>query len=125
MSLSAEPEGEKESRSLLTSIVLLQDLDLMIREAQDPVASQEAVKLGFRVDGLEQLMTAREEIAKTIDRRAMSLYKVAAGRYQGRAVVPVKNRVCLGCSALQPTGFGSAAIRLGTCQSCGRILYPL
>ena len=125
MSLSAEAGGEKGVRSLLTTIVLLQDLDLMIREAQDPKASEEATRLGFRFDGLEQLVAAREEIAKTLDRRAMNLYKVAAGRYQGRAVVPVKDRICLGCSAMQPTGFETDAARLGTCQSCGRILYPI
>ena len=125
MSLSAEAGGEKGARSVLTTIVLLQDLDLMIREAQDPKASEEGTRLGFRFDGLEQLVAAREEIAKTLDRRAMSLYKVAAGRYQGRAVVPVKDRICLGCSAMQPTGFEAGAERLGTCQSCGRILYPI
>ena len=53
------------------------------------------------------------------------LYKVAAGRYQGRAVVPVKDRTCLGCSAVQPTGFEADPQRLLTCQSCGRILYPV
>jgi predicted nucleic acid-binding Zn-ribbon protein len=125
VSLSAEAGGEKHARSVLTTIVLLQDLDLMIREAQDPKASQEVERLGFRFDGLEKLVAARDEIASTLDRRAMSLYKVAAGRYQGRAVVPVKDRVCLGCSAMQPTGFETDADRLATCQSCGRILYPL
>ena len=125
MSLSAEPGGEKHARSVLTTIVLLQDLDLMIREAQDPKSSQEVERLGFRFDGLDKLVAARDEIASTLDRRAMSLYKVAAGRYQGRAVVPVKDRICLGCSAMQPTGFETDADRLATCQSCGRILYPL
>ena len=125
MSLSAEAGGEKGARALLTAIVLLQDLDLMIREAQDPAASEEVARLGFRVDGMEQLLAAREEMARTIDRRALSLYKVAAGRYQGRAVVPLKDRVCLGCSAVQPTGFETDMARLATCQSCGRILYPL
>lgn len=125
MSLSAESEGESRARGVLTTIVLLQDLDLMIREAQDPKASEEVARLGFRFDGLEKLQAARDEIAGTLDRRVMSLYKVAAGRYQGRAVVPVKDRVCLGCSALQPTGFETGAERLTTCQSCGRILYPI
>jgi predicted nucleic acid-binding Zn-ribbon protein len=103
----------------------LQDLDLMIREARDPEESEAASRLGFRVDGLAALEAAREEIARGLERRVLRLYEVAAGRYQGRAVVPVRDRVCLGCSALQPTGFGGDSERVATCQSCGRILYPV
>ena len=50
---------------------------------------------------------------------------VAAGRYAGRGVVPVKDRICLGCWAMQPTGFEGHTDRIATCQSCGRILYPV
>ncbi len=125
MSPSVDAAGAPGARGVLTAIVLLQDLDLMIREARDPAQSEAVARLGFQVDGLEQLVEAREALARTIDRRVLSLYRVAAGRYQGRAVVPVKDRVCLGCSALQPTGFEADPERVLTCQSCGRILYPL
>ena len=119
------PDTADRQRSVLTALVMLQDMDLMIRDATDPAQSKAVEGMGFRVDGMAQLLAAREEIAQSIDRRALSLYKVAAGRYQGRAVVPVKDRTCLGCSAVQPTGFEADTQRLLTCQSCGRILYPV
>jgi predicted nucleic acid-binding Zn-ribbon protein len=115
----------KTVRTALTTLVLLQDLDLMIRDASDPEQAEEVSRMGFKVEGLETLKKAREELASSVEPRILRLYQVAAGRYAGRAVVPVKERVCLGCWAMQPTGFEAHLDRLATCQSCGRILYPL
>lgn len=121
---SRDEKATRPALGALTAIVLLQDLDLMIREARDPAQSEAAGRLGFGVTGLAGLEAARDEMARGLERRILRLYEVAAGRYQGRAVVPVKDRVCLGCSALQPTSFGSELERVASCQSCGRILYP-
>ena len=112
-------------RSVLTTLVLLQDLELMIRDADDPAQTKEATRLGFNFEGLPGLRSARDELAGSLEPRVLKIYRVAASRYAGRAVVPVKDRICLGCSAMQPTGFEAAAHRIVSCQSCGRILYPL
>ena len=87
--------------------------------------AEEVSRMGFKVEGLDGLKAAREELAATLEPRVIRQYQTAAGRYAGRAVVPVKDRVCLGCWAMQPTGFEALADRIATCQSCGRILYPV
>lgn len=125
MTPSPEKTETKTKRSALTTLVLLQDLDLMIREANDPEQTEEANRMGFGVEGLPGLQTVREELAGTLERRTLNLYQVASKRYGGRAVVPVKDRTCLGCWAMQPTGFETRFNRVILCQSCGRILYPL
>jgi len=100
-------------------------MDLMIRDATDPEQAKEVSRLGFKVEGLDALKAAREKLAASIEPRVLRLYKLAASRYAGRALVPVKDRICLGCWAMQPTGFEAHLDRLATCQSCGRILYPV
>lgn len=122
---SPDQSTAKTARAVLTNLVLLQDLDLMIRDAEDPQQTEEVNKMGFKVEGLKSLRAARDELAESIEPRVLRLYTVASSRYIGRAVVPLKDRVCLGCWALQPTGFGTNTSRVATCQSCGRILYPL
>lgn len=125
MTPSRDKTTAKSERSALTTLVLLQDLDLMIRDASDPEQAEEVSRMGFKVEGLDGLKAARQELAATVEPRTLRLYEVAAGRYAGRAVVPVKERVCLGCWAMQPTGFEGHTDRITTCQSCGRILYPV
>lgn len=109
----------------LTTLVLLQDLDQMIREASDPKQAEAVNQMGFPTGGVEGLKAAREEMTSRLDRRTLRLYEAAARRYGGRAVVPVRNRTCLGCSALLPTGRATNPAQVATCQSCGRILYPV
>jgi predicted nucleic acid-binding Zn-ribbon protein len=110
---------------VLTALVKLQDLDLMIREATDPRQADEVSKLGFQMGGLEQLRAARAALAAGVEPRFLRPYDAAVRRYGGRALVPVVNRTCLGCSAVLPTGRSADPQRLTCCQSCGRILYPL
>jgi predicted nucleic acid-binding Zn-ribbon protein len=112
-------------RDVLTALVLLQDLDLMIRDATDPHQADAVAKMGFKTEGVEQLRTARSVLAAQVDPRLLRLYEAAARRYGGRALVPVANRTCVGCSAVLPTGLTPDPRRVTNCQSCGRILYPL
>jgi predicted nucleic acid-binding Zn-ribbon protein len=109
----------------LAALVLLQDLDRMIHDAADPLHSEEVSRMGFRVEGLPELRAAREEVAAGLDRSALRLYDAVAKRYAGTTVVPVRNRTCLGCSAVQPRSFVPDRGKPSTCQSCGRILVPL
>jgi predicted nucleic acid-binding Zn-ribbon protein len=124
-SAASAPAAAAPTRDELTSLVLLQDLDLMIREAIDPAQADAVGKLGFKTEGVAQLRAAREAVAAQVEPRILRLYEAASKRYGGRAIVPVTNRTCLGCSGLLPTGRIPDATRLVSCQSCGRILYPL
>lgn len=128
----AEPGAENAGpvvgglpRDPLTTLVLLQDLDLLLRDASDPQQAEEAGKLGFKMEGILGLRAERDALAASLDPRVLRQYEAAAKRYGGRAIVVMKNRNCLGCSGLLPTGAHLQADRILSCQSCGRILYPL
>src|SRR5580765_3305725 len=100
------PEAAGETvapRDSLSILVLLQDLDLLLREATDPKQAEESARMGFKHEGLEELRSAREHLAATLDARVLRQYEAASKRYAGRAIVPMKNRTCLGCSGLLPT----------------------
>jgi predicted nucleic acid-binding Zn-ribbon protein len=113
------------ARDVLTALVKLQDLDLMIREATDPHQADAVSKMGFKTEGVGLLHAARQALASEVEPRLLRIYDAAARRYGGRALVPVTNRTCLGCSAVLPTGLIPDPKRITSCQSCGRILYPL
>jgi hypothetical protein len=106
-------------------IVMLHDIDLMLSEASDPASQARLRKLGLATPGIARLTHSRAGLAAAIDRRWMLHYDRAHRRY-GRAVVAVRDRVCLGCFVTLPTsaqpslGEGGA---MGVCESCGRILY--
>ncbi len=113
-----------EGRSPLAAVVLLSDLDALIREAQDEKARARLRKLGFSLDGLPRLLTARSRLAEATDRRWIYAYERVWQRY-GRGVAAVRERVCSGCFMTLPTiarpRVESSALQL--CESCGRILY--
>ena len=117
--------GPEPGRNPLTALVLLQDLDLLIRDATDPKQAAEVQRLGFRTEGIDGLKAARAQLAATLEPRTLRMYEQVARRFGGRAIVPVRNRTCLGCSGVLPTGRANDADRILACQSCGRILYPL
>ena len=102
-------------------LAALQDIDVMIRERK----SEE--DLGFNIEGLAALESARVKLAEGIDGRTLRMYERLAKRYD-RAVVPVIEHRCLGCSMTVPTakrklGGSGTATSLVTCESCGRILF--
>ena len=81
----------------LEQVIILQDLDLMIREMSDQKTADELRKIGFALDEAGRLQQARDEIASQIDRSILSAYERLMSKYP-RAVVPVKNGTCLACS---------------------------
>jgi predicted nucleic acid-binding Zn-ribbon protein len=102
-------------------LAALQDIDGMIRERK------KEEELGFRLEGLEQLEEARAKLAAAIDSRTLRLYARLAKRYD-RAVVPVVDHRCVGCSMAVPTskrrsGEDRRSRDIVTCESCGRILF--
>jgi predicted nucleic acid-binding Zn-ribbon protein len=112
-----------ETRGPLASIVLLSDLDLLIREAQDPRARARLRKFGFEIDGLPRLLAVRARLAETTDPRWVHVYERVRQRY-GRGVAAVRERVCSGCFVTLPTiARPREADSLQICESCGRLLY--
>lgn len=113
--------GMEEQVKLL---VALQDLDLMMREANDADTSSEMKQMGFKLDGMAALGQARENLAKRIRPQLLNRYERLAKSY-GRAVVPVTGNLCLGCFVTLPTSYPSLKSKDSflTCQNCGRILY--
>ena len=109
----------------LEKILMLQDLDLMINDLGDNDIASEEKKLGFAMDQLGALQKAREDLAIEIDGELIQHYDKLVGRYK-RAVVPVKNNVCLACFLKQPTQYSTQQMEnVRTCESCSRILYLL
>jgi predicted nucleic acid-binding Zn-ribbon protein len=109
----------------LETIIMLQELDLMIAEATDKQSSKQFSDMGFSVENLDRLQTARSELTRKVDRDNLRLYDRLSKRYSHR-VVPVQNSVCLGCFMAQPTQFSSDGnTKLRSCQSCSRILYSI
>ncbi|MCG8604971.1 hypothetical protein MJD09_08245 [bacterium] len=103
----------------LEFLVALQDLDMMIREVDD------VKSLGFDITGREKLHEAREELVKKISKPILHRYETLRQRYK-RAVVPVKDDVCLGCFMRIPTSLftrGRSDQDVNLCEGCGRVLY--
>lgn len=110
--------------SPMSAVVLLGDLDALIREVGNPACRARLRKLGFELEDSARLVAARGRVIEVMERRWMLAYERAFHRY-GRAVVPVRDRVCSGCFVTLPTVARprAAAQTLHVCQSCGRILY--
>jgi len=114
-------------RDKLDALFRLQDLDIMIREAQDPEFMVTEEALGAKLQNLEKLKMARSKLAEKINPRDLRLYERTARRF-AHAIVPVEDRTCLGCYMALPT----SAVSLRTdpesvriCENCGRLLYWL
>lgn len=107
-------------------LVLLQDIDLMIRELGNEKTAKEEKKLGFELKGIETLREARDQLASKIDGDLLRRYERIIVRFP-RAVVPMRDGVCFGCFVRQPahravTGqVDESAIE--SCNHCGRILF--
>jgi len=112
-------------RDKLDHLFRLQDLDIMIREAQDPETKSAEEKIGFRLSALDGLLAARARLAEKIHPADLRLYERIARRHS-HAIVPVDGRICLGCYMALPTSAVSLTTdpdHIRTCESCGRILY--
>ncbi len=105
----------------------LQDLEMMLREAEDATSKKREEDMGFDLRGLEKLKAARDKFRAQIDPRDLRVFDRIIKRHP-RAIVPVEDRICLGCYMALPTSVNPANAdqeRLLTCENCGRILYWL
>jgi len=105
-------------------LVALQDLEHMIKEAEDPQYVAHLKKLGLPVTGLEELRQAQEKLEEEIPPALLTRYRRLVDR-TGRAVVPVVAQACTGCFNAVPSSFTSSVNegRIMNCETCGRILF--
>jgi predicted nucleic acid-binding Zn-ribbon protein len=123
--LSETPRDRLKDK--LDHLFRLQDLDIMIREAQDPEMKSTEEKMGVRISALEKLLAARSRLAEKVPPADLRLYERIARRHS-HAIVPVEDRTCLGCHMALPTAavsLRSDPEHIRTCENCGRILYWL
>jgi C4-type zinc ribbon domain len=109
----------------LEALILLQDIDLMIREVRDPEISRHEARLGFSFGDVTGLVRDRDRLAKRLDERLLQTYERMSRRFT-RVVVPVEGSICQGCRISLPTstaGRSTNATTLENCENCGRILY--
>ena len=110
----------------LEALILLQDIDLMLREVRDPELAGQEARLGFEFADVSGLEKDRNKLARTIDERLLQTYERMSRRLV-RVVVPVERSICGGCRMSLPTaagrGYTSVSGTLENCENCGRILY--
>ena len=105
------------------TLLELHDLDLLLAEARHPAHGARLRKLGFEPSEPLALERLRARLLASIERRWVQHYVRALQRY-GRALVAMRDRVCLGCFVTLPTSAApGAGESLTLCESCGRILY--
>ena len=109
----------------ILKLVQLQDLELMIREAQDPARKGNEEALGFTMDNVGKLEAELQELRGQIDKQDLRTYDRIHRRFN-RVIVPAIGRICTGCFQEVPTSMTrniSEGGPLPTCESCGRVLY--
>jgi predicted nucleic acid-binding Zn-ribbon protein len=103
-------------------LVALQDLDHMIRDAEDAKHSAKMQEMGFPQDGILELKRARTEITEHVKPQLLNRYERVSKSLE-RTVVPVVHDLCTGCLTKVPTSFRYEKNAVVTCENCGRILY--
>lgn len=105
-------------------LVALQDLEEMIREAEDPTQRAKLEAMGFPVTGIEELHSALTALETQISPAMIGRYRRLRQR-TGRAIIPVVNNACTGCFTNIPPSFVSSVHhgKVINCESCGRMLY--
>jgi len=106
----------------LETLIMLQDLDLMIREMSDQTTAVHMSRIGFEVNAVDNLHGARVDLSRKINPDLLSTYNRLMEKHQ-RAIVPVRNNVCLGCFLKQPTKYNATDEKIRTCNHCNRFLY--
>lgn len=105
-------------------LVALQDLEVMLQEAEDPEERRKLEALGFPVTGIEELRKAQDKLEAQVRPAMLNRYRRLRSRV-GRAIVPVVDGNCTGCFTNIPSSFTSSvhAHKVINCENCGRMLY--
>jgi len=107
----------------LALLVSIQNLELQLRDAEDPEKSKEMESMGFPMD-IEKIRTEIGTLLDQVEPRHKGYYTRLKQRYDN-PVVPVWDGHCTGCFANVPTSFSSVLheSKVLSCESCGRILF--
>ena len=102
----------------------LSDFDQLGELAADPACRARMKSGGFVLPDEAAIARERQRMLAAADRRWVSLYERALGRY-GQGVTMVRDRVCQGCHVKLPVTAapppGESGLHL--CVGCGRLLY--
>jgi len=106
----------------LETLIMLQDLDLMMKEMTDSKTASQMSRIGFEVNAGENLAEARADLAGKVDPEMLVIYQRLMQRFQ-RAIVPVRNNICLACFVKLPTKYVATDEKIHRCNHCNRFLY--
>ncbi|MCP4145539.1 MAG: hypothetical protein GY752_09695 [bacterium] len=107
----------------LELLISIQNLELMLRDAEDADNSAEMETMGLKVD-TERIKADLEAQIQEIEPRERGYFNRIKSRVDN-PVVAVWDGHCTGCFAGVPTSFSSVANvnKVLHCESCGRILF--
>lgn len=108
----------------LPALLMLQEVDALIRDVADASWRKTEAALGFAVGPANKLRSERARLAACLSPDLLRRYEQLSSRHQ-RAVAPVRRGTCMGCFTVRPTVTATQGGRLETCERCGRILYRL
>jgi predicted nucleic acid-binding Zn-ribbon protein len=110
----------------LELLIMLHDVDLLLKESQDVDTSRTMKKIGFKMaKQAEKIREARQKLIEELDKETVTRYERLMTRYE-RAVAPVLNGICYGCYQVMPTALATDKNRnkeIRLCPNCGRFLY--
>ena len=108
----------------LPALLMLQELDALLRDLADRTWRENELALGFALGSGSKLRSERTRLAASLSPELLLRYEQVSRRYP-RPVAPVRRGACMGCYTMRPTITATEAGRLETCERCGRILYRL
>lgn len=110
----------------LELLIMLHDVDLLLKESHDAETSRQLKKIGFKMGKTtKKIEAARQRLLEGLDKDIVERYRRLMKRY-GRAVAPVLEGICYGCYQVMPTALATDKDRnkkIYLCPNCGRFLY--
>jgi|APSaa5957512622_1039677.scaffolds.fasta_scaffold290771_2 predicted nucleic acid-binding Zn-ribbon protein len=107
----------------LELLISIQNLELMLKDAEDADNSAEMDAMGLKVDK-DKIKADLESQTSEIEARERGYFNRIKKRFDN-PVVAVWDGHCTGCFASVPTSFSSVTNdnKVLHCESCGRILF--
>lgn len=110
----------------LELLIMLHDVDLLLKESQDAKTSSQLKKIGFKMGKpTKKIEAARKKLLEELDKDIVERYRRLMKRYD-RAVAPVLDGICYGCYQVMPIALATDKDRnkkICLCPNCGRFLY--
>ena len=109
----------------LELLIMLTDVCLMLDELKSGKMTEQEKELGFKLDQVEKLKEAEQDLRSQIESRWLSHFDRIRTKYS-HPVVPVRNNVCHGCFLTLPTSMPSRERinqEVMLCNNCARFLY--